>query len=57
MLTRDFPLRMKGLDQSGFFIGYGSTYGAPADLTGDIVLSGAFAQSIAQQGAGYPLPL
>jgi HK97 family phage prohead protease len=55
MLTRDFPLRLKGLDQSGSFTGYGSTYGAPADLTGDIVLPGAFAQSIAQQGAGYPL--
>jgi HK97 family phage prohead protease len=56
MLTRDFPLRVKALDdQSGAFTGYASTYGAPADLTGDIVLPGAFAQSIAQQGAGYRL--
>ena len=37
------------------FTGYASTYGPPADLTGDIVLPGSFAQSIAQQGAGLPL--
>jgi HK97 family phage prohead protease len=47
---------VKALDnETGAFTGYASTYGAPADLTGDIVSPGAFAQSIAQQGAGYPL--
>ena len=55
MLTRDFPLRVKGLDESGSFTGYGSTYGPPADLTGDICQAGCFAQSIAQQGAGVPI--
>lgn len=55
MLTRDFPLKLKALDDSGAFTGYASTYGPPADMVGDIVERGAFSQSIAQQGKGYPL--
>lgn len=55
MLTRDFQLKLKALDDSGAFSGYASTYGPPADMVGDIVERGAFSQSIAQQGKGYPL--
>jgi HK97 family phage prohead protease len=55
MLTQDFPLRLKAMDDSGTFTGYASTYGGPPDLVGDIIEPGAFAQSIASQGKGYPL--
>ena len=56
MLTQDFPLRqLKVLDDSGTFTGYASTYGGPPDLADDIIEPGAFAQSIASQGKGYPL--
>jgi HK97 family phage prohead protease len=55
MLTQDFSLKLKLLDDAGTFTGYASTYGGPADLVGDIIEPGAFAQSIAQQGKGYPL--
>jgi HK97 family phage prohead protease len=55
MLTRDFSLKVKVLDDSGTFTGYASTYGGPPDLTGDIIEPGAYKQAIASQGAGYPL--
>jgi HK97 family phage prohead protease len=55
MLTQDFTLRLKALDDAGTFTGYASTYGGPPDLVGDVIEPGAFAQSIASQGKGYPL--
>ena len=55
MYTQDFTLRLKALDDSGTFTGYASTYGGPPDLVGDVIEAGAFAQSIRQQGAGFPL--
>jgi HK97 family phage prohead protease len=55
MLTRDFSLRVKALDDSGTFTGYCSTYGGPPDLVGDIIEPGAYKQAIASQGNGYPL--
>ena len=55
MLTYDFQLKVKALDDTGAFSGYASTYGPPADLCGDIVEPGAFKQAIQQQGKGYPL--
>jgi HK97 family phage prohead protease len=55
MLTRDFSLRVKALDDSGTFTGYASTYGGPPDLVGDIIEPGASKQAIASQGNGYPL--
>ena len=55
MFTQDFSLKLKSLDDEGSFTGYASTYGGPPDLVGDIIEPGAFAQSIAEQGKGYPL--
>lgn len=55
MFTRDFPLKLKALDDSGTIDGIISTYGPPADLVGDIMAKGAFDQAIAQQGKGFPL--
>jgi HK97 family phage prohead protease len=56
MLTQDFTLRLKSVDDAaGTFSGYASTYGGPPDLVGDIIEPGAFRQSIAHQGNGFPL--
>ena len=56
MFTQDFPLRqLKVPDNSGVFTGYAATYGGEPDLVGDVIEPGAFAQSIARQGKGYPL--
>ncbi len=56
MLTRDFTLKVKGLeDPSGSFTGIASPYGDPADAQGDVIEPGAYRQAIAQQGKGYPL--
>ncbi len=53
-MTRDFQLKVKSIEPSGAFTGYAATYGG-VDLVGDTIIPGAFKQSIAQQGAGYPL--
>jgi HK97 family phage prohead protease len=55
MLTHDFGLKLKGLQDTGTFQGFASTYGDPPDLTGDVIEPGAFKQAIQQQGSGYPL--
>jgi HK97 family phage prohead protease len=55
MLTRDFSLKVKALDNSGTFTGYASTYGGPPDMVGDVIEPNAFKQAIASQGNGYPL--
>ncbi|HMF62986.1 MAG TPA: HK97 family phage prohead protease [Edaphobacter sp.] len=55
MQTRDFSLKVKVLDDSGTFTGLASTYGAPADLVGDIIAPGAYKQAIQMQGKGLPL--
>lgn len=55
METRDFTLKLKGLEDSGSFTGLASPYGDPADLYGDVIEQGAYKQAIAQQGKGYPL--
>jgi HK97 family phage prohead protease len=55
MRTADFSLKVKGLQDSGQFTGYASTYNG-VDFMGDTICVGAFRQSIASQGAfGYPL--
>jgi HK97 family phage prohead protease len=41
---------IKEVDDQGVFKGYGSTFGATPDLGGDIVLSGAFKNTLAKKG-------
>jgi Escherichia/Staphylococcus phage prohead protease len=54
MLTHDFSLRIKALDQtSGAFSGFASTYDNTDDV-GDRILAGAFTRTIAQQKT-FPL--
>ena len=54
MQTRDFQLRVKQLTEAGTFTGLAAVYDAP-DMVGDVIRPGAFAKSIAEQGAGKPL--
>lgn len=54
METHSFQIKVKTIEESGQFTGYGSVYDV-LDLTGDIVAKGAFNQAIASQGKGYPL--
>jgi HK97 family phage prohead protease len=55
--TRDFNFRVvaKSLDEGSGFVGLASTYNGPPDLTGDVILPGAYRQAIQNQGKGYPL--
>lgn len=46
----DFALELKGVNDSGMFEGYASTFGN-RDQGGDIVVAGAFTKSIAARGA------
>lgn len=54
METKDFQLRLKALEETGAFTGLAAVYG-DLDLAGDIILPGAFAKSIGDQGRGFPL--
>jgi HK97 family phage prohead protease len=60
MELKAFPLKIKSIadsddDENGEFCGLASTYGPPADYGGDIVVPGAFTQSIKSQGKGLPV--
>jgi HK97 family phage prohead protease len=55
MERKAFRFHLKAAsDDTGVIEGWASTYGPGPDLGGDIVAPGAFTQSIAQQGAGFP---
>ena len=47
--TIDFLCEIKA-EESGYFKGYASTFGGDPDSYGDIVLQGAFLESIASGG-------
>ncbi|WP_051978651.1 HK97 family phage prohead protease [Edaphobacter aggregans] len=53
-MQRDFSLKLKSVTDAGTFEGIASHYGN-VDEVGDVVLPGAYRQSIASQGAGFPL--
>jgi len=50
------PVEWKAVDRSGTLTGYLSTFGN-VDLGGDVVMPGAFADSVAAINAGAPIPL
>jgi len=53
--TLNFPFQLKALSDAGTFAGYGSVFNLE-DSYGDIVLPGAFADSLAAQKAANRLP-
>ena len=46
----DVPFEIKEVNEDGSFVGYGSTFGGKPDSYGDIVESGAFADTITKGG-------
>lgn len=55
MKHHDFGFEIKEVSDSGTFSGYGSVYGV-TDQDDDIVLAGAFAESLSEWGAKGQLP-
>lgn len=44
------PFEFKDLDDTGYFKGYASTFGGDPDLGGDVIVKGAFTETIAKRG-------
>jgi HK97 family phage prohead protease len=57
MLHKDFNLDVKAVSDAGVIEGYGSVFGGPPDLGGDIVLPGAFADTLAEHKRKGTMPL
>jgi HK97 family phage prohead protease len=57
MFHKDFSLEIKAVSEAGEIEGYGSTFGGPPDLGGDIVLPGAFVDSLGEHKRKGTMPL
>ena len=57
MFHKEFPLEIKAVSDDGVIEGYGSTFGGPPDLGGDIVMPGAFADTLADHKRKGTMPL
>lgn len=55
--TLDFNLEIKSADDEGTFSGYASPFGGPADSYGDIIMPGAYADSLAAHRRQGTMPL
>ena len=56
MLTKDFGLTVKKVSDEGVFEGYASMFGGPPDSYGDVVMPGAFANSLAKHKREGTMP-
>lgn len=57
MQTKDFALSVKDVGEDGTFEGYASVFGGSPDSYGDIVLPGAFADTMAKHRREGTMPL
>lgn len=57
MLHKDFTLELKVADASGGIEGYGSTFGGSPDSYGDVVMPGAFTDSLVAHKRAGTMPL
>ena len=57
MFHKDFALDIKAVSDAGAIEGYGSTFGGPPDLGGDIVQPGAFIDNLAAHKRAGTMPL
>lgn len=57
MLHKDFGLEIKATDDAGVIEGYGSTFGGEPDSYGDVVLPGAFSESLVKHKRAGTMPL
>ena len=56
MLTKDFGLEVKEVTAEGVFEGYASMFGGPPDSYGDVVMPGAFGNSLAKHRSEGTMP-
>lgn len=57
MKTKDFALQVKEVSEEGSFEGYGSTFNGAPDSYGDVILPGAFAESLVKHKREGTMPL
>ena len=57
MLHKEFGLEIKAADDAGSIEGYGSTFGGEPDSYGDIILPGAFSDSLGKHRRAGTMPL
>lgn len=57
MFTKDFALEVKAVAEDGTFEGYASTFNGPPDSYGDIVMPGAFAETLVKHRREGTMPL
>lgn len=57
MLHKDFGLEIKAADDAGVVEGYGSTFGGEPDSYGDVVMPGAFSESLVRHKRAGTMPL
>lgn len=57
MLHKDFGLEIKSADDAGVIEGYGSTFGGEPDSYGDVIMPGAYAESLVKHKRAGTMPL
>ena len=57
MLHKDFSLEIKDVSESGVIEGYASVFGGTPDSYGDVVLPGAFAETLVKHRREGTMPL
>jgi HK97 family phage prohead protease len=57
MLHKDLGLQIKAIDEAGVIEGYGSTFGGAPDSYGDVVMPGAFTESLVTHKRAGTMPL
>lgn len=57
MLHKDFSLEIKAVDESGVIEGYASVFGGAPDSYGDVVMPGAFADTLVKHKREGTMPL
>lgn len=57
MLRKDVTLSVKDVSEEGTFEGYGSTFGGSPDSYGDVILPGAFADTLVKHKREGTMPL
>lgn len=57
MFHKDFGLEIKAADEAGVIEGYGSTFGGEPDSYGDVIVPGAYAESLVKHKRAGTMPL
>lgn len=57
MLHKDFGLEIKAVDEAGVIEGYASVFGGEPDSYGDVIMPGAYAESLVKHRRAGTMPL